>query len=120
MRLTKDSEGRYVFPSVTQNGEERVFSFRIVTSTYQPAGTFTLAEAGLFKVEEEAMTVRIGYGVTVTGTNPVTAVEADFDHNRRRVIVETWFKAYLPTPYIGSAVTATFDAVKADLLAAQV
>lgn len=120
IRTTKDNENRYVFPVVTQNGETRIFEFNIVTSTYQPVGTFTLAESGLFKIEEEAMTVRIGYGVNVTGSNPVTAVEADFDHNRKRVIVETFFKAYLPTPYIGSAVTATFDAVKADLLADQV
>lgn len=121
IRLSKDAEGRYLFPVVTQNGETRIFEFNIVTSTYQTAGTFTLAESGLFKIEEETMTVRIGYGINVTesGGN-VTSVQADFDHNRRRVIVETWFKAYLPTPYIGSAVTATFNTVKAALLAGQV
>lgn len=121
IRTTKGTDGRYVFPVVTQNGETRIFEFMLVTSTYQPAGTFTLAESGLFKIEEEAMTIRIGHGINVTteGGN-VTSVESDFDHNRKRVIVETWFKAYLPTPYVGSAVTATFNAVKADLLAEQV
>lgn len=121
IRLTKNAEGTYLFPVVTQDGQTRMFEFNIVTSTYQTPGTFTLAESGLFKIEEESMTVRIGYGITVTtNAGNVTAVESDFDYNRLRVIVETWFKAYLPTPYVGSAVTASFDAVKADLLAAQV
>jgi len=115
MRLTKDDEGRYLFPMVTENGVTIVLSLRLITSTYQDVGTFTLAEAGLFKIEEEALTVRIGYGITVTGSNPVTAVVSDFDNNQLRVIVEMFFKDFLATPNVGSIVTAEFATVKAAL-----
>lgn len=115
LRLSKDAEGRYLFPMVTENGQTIVLSLRLITSTFQTVGSFTLAESGLFKIEEEPITVRIGYGVTVTGNNPVTAVVSDFDNNQLRVIVETFFRDWLATPNVGSIVTATFAAVKAAL-----
>lgn len=115
IRLTKDAEGRYLFPMVTENGQTIVLGLRLISTTYQTVGTFTLAEAGLFKIEEEPVTVRIGYGITVTGANPVTQVVSDFDNNQLRVIVETFFRDYLATPNTGSIVTATFAAVKAAL-----
>lgn len=125
IRLNKDDVGRYQFPVVTQDGETRIFNLRLVTTTYQTAGYFTLAEAGLFKIEEEAITVRIGFGIdittaTVSATTVVVGVTSDFDNNRMRVIVETYFKDWLPTPYIGSVVRAQFSTVKTALLAAQV
>lgn len=118
IRLSKDSEGRYLFPVVTENGQTIMLGMRLITSTYQPVGTFTLGESGLFKIEEETITVRIGYGITVTGSNPVTSVVSDFDNNQIRVILETFFVSYLATNHIGSYVTTSFATVKTALTAA--
>lgn len=115
IRLTKDNEGRYLFPMVLENGQTVMMGFRIITSTYQTVGTFTLGESGLYKIEEEPVTVRMGYGIEVTGSNPVTAVSSDFDNNRIRVIVETYFLSWLATPHVGSFVRTTFATVKAAL-----
>jgi len=115
LRLTKNVDGTYLFPMVTETGQTIVLSLRLITSTYQAVGSFTLAEAGLFKIEEEPISVRIGYGITVTGSNPVTQVVSDFDNNQMRVIVETFFRDWLATPNVGSIVTATFASVKTAL-----
>lgn len=117
IRIAKDANGMYLFPMVTENGQTTMLNLRLITSTYQTIGTFTLAESGLFKIEEEALTIRIGYGVTVTGANPVTSVVSDFDNNQLRVIVEMFFIDYLATPNTGSIVTASFATVKAALAA---
>jgi len=115
IRLTKDDNGRYLFPVQNSTGGIDMFGFTVVTSTYQTAGSFTLGESGLFKIEEEPITVRMGYGVTVTGASPVTSVVSDFDNNMFRVIVETYFLDWIPTAYIGSFVKASFATVKAAL-----
>ena len=116
IRLTKDTNGMYVFPVVTANGDTRVFELRLVVSTYQTAGYATIAEPGLYKIEEESISVRVGYGLTyTTGGGNVTSVEDDFDHNRIRVILEMFFKQWLPTPYAGSIVRAQLSTVKAAL-----
>lgn len=120
LRLTKDLQGKYQFEVITLNGTTQILGIRVFTSTYQPAGTFTLAESGLFKIEEEAITVRMGYGITVTGGTDngggnVTNVSGDLDNNRMRVIVEMWFKAWLATPHIGSIVRTQFSTVKTAL-----
>lgn len=113
MRLTKDTMGRYIMPITVsmEDGTTRVWELQVVTSTYQTQGTFTVAESGLYKIEEEVMSVRLGYGITMNGSTP----ESDFDYNRRRIIVETWFKQYLPTPYVGSVVTGNFNTIKTAL-----
>jgi hypothetical protein len=107
------------------NGITTLMGFRVITSTYQTIGSFTLGESGLFKIEEEPISIRIGYGINVvTATQTatggagtvVTAVDSDFDTNRLRLIVETWFNDWLPTPYIGAYVKVPFDTVKAALL----
>lgn len=116
IRLEKDGQGRYQFPVTTENGQTVMLGIRVVTSTYQTAGSFTLGESGLFKVEEEPITIRMGYGVTVTGSSPVTQVVSDFDNNQMRMIVEMFFNDYIPTPYVGSFVKASFATVKAALL----
>lgn len=118
IRLAKDKNDQYLFPVVTENGITTMVGLRVFTSTYQTLGSFTLGESGLFNIEEEAVTVRIGYGITVTGSAPVTAVVGDFDNNQLRVIVEAYFKDWLATPHIGSFVTASFATVKAALAAA--
>jgi hypothetical protein len=104
------------------DGVTRLLGFRVVTSTYQTIGSFTLGESGLFKIEEEPITIRLGYGISVTyttvsGTSVVQDVISDFDSNKMRMIIETWFNDWLPTPYIGAFVKASFATVKAALLA---
>jgi hypothetical protein len=121
IRTNKDSDNRYLFPVVTENGTTKIYEFTVITTTYQPAGSLTLGESGLFKVEQEPITVRLGYGITTTsavvsGTSVITSVVSDFDNNQMRMIVETFFLDYLATPNIGSFVKTTFATVKAALL----
>lgn len=122
LSLSKDSVGQYYFmmPMYDPSGLVRMMGFRVLTSTYQTIGTFTLGEAGLFQIEQETLTVRMGYGIDVTtavvaGTTVVTAVASDFDTNKFRVIVENYFKDWIATPHIGSFVSASFATVKAAL-----
>lgn len=124
LALEKDSQGRYfmMIPMYAPDGTVQMMGFRVLTSTYQTIGSFTLGESQLFKIEQEALTIRMGYGITVTtatvsGSTVVTNVTSDFDTNQMRMIIENYFKDYLATPYIGSFVTATFATVKAALLA---
>ena len=117
--METDSQGRYYFmiPTVGPDGVISLMGFRVLTSTYQPIGTATLGESGLFKIEQETLTVRMGFGIDVTtavvsGQTVVTAVASDFDTNKMRIIVENYFKDYIATSNIGSFVTFTFNAVK--------
>lgn len=123
LSLEKDSQGRYymMIPMYNPDGLVQMMGFRVLTSTYQTVGTFTLGESGLFKIEQEALTIRLGYGIdfttaSVNGTTVVTNVSSDFDNNRMRIIVENFFKDYIATNNIGSFVTASFATVKAALL----
>lgn len=123
LSLEKDSQGRYymMIPMYNPQGLVTMMGFRVLTSTYQTIGTFTLGESGLFKIEQEALTIRLGYGIdfttaTVSGSTVVTSVSSDFDNNRMRIIVENFFKDYIATNNIGSFVTASFATVKAALL----
>jgi hypothetical protein len=126
LTLETDSNGRpfLIVPAMNADGITNLMGFRVITSTFQTAGSFTLGESGLFKIEEEPISLRIGYGINVVTTTQtatgaagsvVTAVDSDFDTNRLRLIVETWFNDWLPTPYIGSYVKASFATVKAAL-----
>ncbi len=116
IRTAKNVNGTYLFPITTEGGITRIFEFTVVTSTYQTPGTFTLAESGLFEIEEEDITVRMGYGIDTTSSGGnVTSVTSDFDNNRFRVIVEMFFKNWLPTAFNGSIVKASFATVKTAL-----
>lgn len=123
LALEKDSQNRYymMIPMYAPDGTVQMMGFRVLTSTYQTIGSFTLGESQLFQIEQEALTIRLGYGIDVTtavvsGTSVVTSVASDFDTNKFRMIVENYFKDWLATPYIGSFVTASFATVKAALL----
>jgi hypothetical protein len=124
LSLEKDSQGRYymMIPMYTPDGMVAMMGFRVLTSTYQTIGSFTLGESGLFKIEQESLTIRLGYGIDVTtavvsATTVVTAVSSDFDNNRMRIIVENYFKDYIATNHVGSFVTTTFAIVKQALQA---
>lgn len=126
IRMAQDSSGAFVLqvPITDAEGQTRILGFAVRTSARVPVGSFVLGESGLWEIEDEPITVRMGYGINVTtavigtsGAQGVTAVESDLDHNRFRVIVETYFHNFIASNNQGSFVSATFDAVKALLLA---
>jgi hypothetical protein len=110
-----DSDGHYFLqvPSIDPQGNAIILGLTVRTSNKLDVGTFIVGESGLWEIEQEGIQIRIGYGVTVTGSNPVTQVVSDFDNNQFRVIVEQYFVNYLASPNEGSFVIAEFDAVKA-------
>ena len=121
--METDSQNRYylTIPQMGADGVLNLLGFRVITSSYQPIGTAKLGESGLFKIEQEALTVRMGYGIDVdttivNGTTVVTDVRSDIDTNKMRIIVEVFFKDYIATNNIGSFVNFSFNAVKQSLL----
>lgn len=118
--VSVDGEGRFFIPNVPvvgPDGSLRLLGFTVRTSNRVSVGNFLLGESGLWEIEQEGITIRMGYGVTVTGGTSngggnVTDVQPDIDHNRMRVIVEQYFINYLATNNEGSFVYANFDDVK--------
>lgn len=115
--LQQNTQGSFYLPipMYTPEGETMMMGFTVRTSNYVPVGTAVLGESRLWKIRDEAWTIRLGYGVTVTGSNPVTQVVSDFDNNQFRVIVEKFFHNYIATAHNGSFVVFDFDVVKAAL-----
>jgi hypothetical protein len=118
--LSQDSNGQFylTIPITDPSGQTRMMGFTVRTSNRVPVGEFILGESGLWEIEDEPITVRVGMGVSVTGGTSngggnVTDVQSDFDHNRMRVIVETFFHNYIASNNQGSFVHADFDVVKA-------
>lgn len=113
-------------PQINAGGALTLMGFNLVSTNRCPVGTFYLGEGGLYKIEDEPVQLRLGYGINVTtgtatvggvaGQQVVTNVDSDVDTNRFRIIAETYFHAYIGTNHIGSFVKATFAAVKAALL----
>lgn len=118
--MAQDSQGRFLIniPIINpQTGVTSILGFNVVTSNRMEVGSFILGESGLYKVEDEPVTTRMGYGVTVTGSSPVTAVVSDFDNNQFRIISETFFHNYIASNHDGAFVKAAFADVKAALQA---
>lgn len=113
--MTQTEDGHFYLnvPSLDPTGSPRILGFQVRTSNRIPVGEFLLGESGLWEIEQEGITVRMGYGITVTGSNPVTAVESDFDNNRFRVIVENYFHNYIASNNEGSFVHGDFEVIKA-------
>ena len=120
--LSQNAEGTFYMniPMYNPNGEVSMLGFRVFTSSRVPAGTAILGESGLFKIEDEPVTVRLGYGINVTkdGDGKVTDVSSDVDTNRFRIIAETFFHSYIATNHAGSFVQFNFADVKEALTAA--
>lgn len=115
--MSQDTNGQFylTIPMTSPSGETRMMGFLVRTSNRVAVGNFILGEGGLWKVEDEAITIRTGYGIEVT--NPtgtaVTAVSSDLDHNRFRVIVELFFHSYIASNHEGSFVYGNFETIKA-------
>ena len=115
---TQDGAFRVQIPMVANGGGVQMLGFRVVTSNRIAPGTAYLGEAGLYKIEDEPVTVRLGYGINVdkNAEGVVTDVTSDVDTNRFRIIAETYFHSYIATAHIGSFVKFNFATVKAALL----
>lgn len=121
--MLQGSDGHFYLPNVPvvdPTGNLRILGFQVRTSNRVTVGNFLLGESGLWEIVQEGFTMRMGYGMTVTGGTSngggdVTDVQGDLDHNRFRVIIEQYFHNYLATNNEGSFVYADFDTVKAAL-----
>ena len=116
--LSSNKEGSFylTIPVTDPSGQTRMMGFLLRTSTKIPVGNFILGESSLWEIEDESITVRMGYGINVVKTDGViTDVESDVDHNRFRVIVENYFHNYIASNNVGSFVYAEFATVKAAL-----
>lgn len=118
--MEQDTQGRFFLniPFQGPTGQTTFLGFQVVTSNRVAVGNFILGEAGLFEVEDEPLTIRLGYGIDVTTVSGnVTAVTSDFDNNRFRVIVETFFRDFIATNNQGSFVYGNFATIKAAVTA---
>lgn len=112
--LAQDNTGNFItnVPVVTRDGQVQLMGLRTVVTTRIAAGTFIMGEGNTWKIEEEAVTMRMGHGITLNGA----AYESDFDTNKFRIIGELYFHNYIATNNAGAFVKATFTAMKAALL----
>ena len=101
-------------PIASPDGMPTLLGFNVITSNEIEVGKFILGESGLWKIEDEAITVKIGYGVEQTkdANGFVKDVQHDLDHNRFRVISEMWFHSYIDSAHEGSFVYGDFAAIK--------
>ena len=118
--LDTDANGQFLIatlPLIGANGNVKFMNFRTYTSNKLNPGEAIICEGRNWKIEDEAVTLRVGYGIDVTTSNgAVTAVSSDLDNNRMRIIGELFFHSYVPSIYAGSIVKFEFDAVKQALL----
>lgn len=121
INLSQASDGHFYVGLPKYNaatGAIEMMGYRVFTTNRIDPGDFILGESGLYKIEDEPVKVRLGYGINVTknGEGLVTDVTSDIDTNRFRIIAETFFHSWISTNNVGSFVKATFDDVKAALL----
>ncbi|HVX00507.1 MAG TPA: hypothetical protein VHA52_08750, partial [Candidatus Babeliaceae bacterium] len=95
------------------DGSISMFGFRVIVTNKITPGNFILGESNLYKIEEEGVQVRIGYGLSMNGTTP----EFDLDYNRFRIIGEIFFHNYISSMHAGSYIYGNFAAIKTALTA---
>lgn len=117
--MSQDTTGQFylTIPITSPTGQTTMMGFNVRTSNRVAVGNFILGESGLWEIEMEAVQLRVGYGLTITGGTDngggnVTNVSGDFDNNRFRVILETYFHDYIASNNEGSFVYANFETVK--------
>lgn len=118
--LAQATDGHFFvnIPVYNPSGTVTMMGFRVFTSTKMTPGEAILGESGLYKVEDEPIQIRMGYGIDVVkdGGGFVTDVTSDVDTNRFRIIAETYFHNYIGSSNIGSFVKFSFASVKAALV----
>lgn len=121
--LSQDSQGQFFIQNVPvtgANGAVRLLNLNVVTSNKMTAGQVMVLEAGLWKIEEMPVEIKLAYGLTTTsatvsGTSVITSAESDVDYNRMRLIGEIFYHSYIPSNHAGSIVKDTLADVMADL-----
>lgn len=121
--ISQDDNGQFYvqnIPSVGANGQKTLLGLRVVTSNKITAGDVLICEAGLWKIEEMPVELKLAYGLTTTsatvsGTSVITSAEADVDYNRMRLIGEIFYHSYIPTNHAASIVMETLATVKTAL-----
>jgi hypothetical protein len=119
--LSQNSSGDFFnasIPIYNPSGNVSMLGFRVFTSTRMDIGWAILGESGLYKVEDEPIQIRLGYGIDVVKdiNGFVTDVSSDVDTNRFRIIAETFFHDWIGSEHLGSFVRFNFATVKAALL----
>lgn len=118
--LQQDTSGAFFvgIPVYNPAGTVTMMGFRVFASNRITVGTAILGESGLYKVEDEPIQIRMGYGIDVVKdvNGFVKEVTSDIDTNRFRIIAETFFHDYIGTNHLGSFVSFNFNTVKAALL----
>lgn len=123
--MSQDQTGAFYMavPASSPDAQPKLLGFNVITSTKITVGNFILGEAGLWKIEDEGVTVKIGYGTTTrmneAGT-AVVAVEDDITHNRFRVISEMYYHSYIDQAHAGSFILGNFEVIKELLTAEEV
>lgn len=114
--LQQNLQGSFFLPIPMYNpdGTVTMLGFRVITSNNVPVGYAYLGEGGLYKVEDETVSVRLGYGINVTKDSNgfVTDVTSDVDTNRFRIISEFYYHSWIGTNHLGSYVKFNFADVK--------
>lgn len=116
MALSQDTMGRFYTNLVVSgaNGQVQVMGFRVITTNKCGVGEFVLGESGLYRVIEEGVQMRMGYGISLGAGD---AVESDFDHNRFRIIAEFFYHSFIPAVFEGSFMKGSFAVIKEALQA---
>lgn len=120
--MSQDQTGAFYMavPASSVDAEPKILGFNVITSTKVPVGKFILGEAGLWKIEDEGVTVKIGYGTTTIKNEQgvVTEVQDDISHNRFRIISEMYYHSYIDKAHEGSFILGDFAVIK-ELLTAE-
>lgn len=120
--MSQDQTGAFymAIPASSPNGQPTLMGFNVITSTKIAVGKFILGESGLWKIEDEGVTVKIGYGTTQVKNEQgvVTDVQDDITHNRFRVISEMFYHSYIDQAHAGSFILGDFAVIK-ELLTAE-
>lgn len=121
--MSQDNVGAFylAIPAASPDNQPTLLGFNVITSNEMPVGEFMLGESGLWKVEDETVTIKIGYGIEQIKNEQglVTDVQADLDHNRFRVISELWYHSWIDSAHEGSFVKGNFAAIKEALTKAE-
>lgn len=106
LAMTTTANGMFILPYIQNGGQFALLGLRVITTNKIPAGTFELAESGIWKIEREQPSLRTGL------------VNDDLIHNRMTIVGEIFFLSYVPSNLKGGFIRATFADVKEALKAA--
>lgn len=108
MRLQKGSDGHWVLPPFTWNGQTYEFG-NVIVDPDVAVGNFFIGDGTVYNVLMKGdIIVRIGYASSTD----------DFESNQYTMIVEQYFYNYITSARKAGLIYASFDTIKADIAAA--